>query len=128
GRHDDRRADRHGGDRLHDRHHRHLCASRQHRVRRIDPPDPRGSHPMIRARTLVATLLALVAAGGAFAAGADLGQAAKQATNWTAISMFGAFVLLTLWITKRAAARTRSAAEFYTAGGGITGFQNGLAI
>ncbi|MGZ5784541.1 MAG: sodium:solute symporter family transporter, partial [Ramlibacter sp.] len=83
---------------------------------------------MIRVRTVIATLLALVAAGGAIAAGADLGQAAKQATNWTAISMFGAFVLLTLWITKRAAARTRSAAEFYTAGGGITGFQNGLAI
>src|SRR5690606_3235851 len=38
------------------------------------------------------------------------------------------FVLLTLWITKWAAARTRSAADFYTAGGGITGFQNGLAI
>ena len=40
----------------------------------------------------------------------------------------GAFVLATLWITKWAASRTRSAADFYTAGGGITGFQNGLAI
>src|SRR4029079_7544129 len=34
----------------------------------------------------------------------------------------------TLFITKWAAARTKSAAVFYTAGGGITGFQNGLAI
>jgi cation/acetate symporter len=34
----------------------------------------------------------------------------------------------TLFITKWAAARTKSAADFYTAGGGITGFQNGLAI
>jgi cation/acetate symporter len=69
-----------------------------------------------------------VAAGGAHAAGADLGQAAKQATNWTAIIMFGAFVAGTLWITKWAAAKTKSASDFYTAGGGITGFQNGLAI
>ncbi len=64
----------------------------------------------------------------ALAAGGDLGQAEKQATNWTAIGMFGVFVLFTLWITKWAASRTKSAADFYTAGGGITGFQNGLAI
>ena len=62
------------------------------------------------------------------AAGADLGQAVKQATNWTAISMFAGFVVLTLFITKWAAAKTKSASDFYTAGGGITGFQNGLAI
>jgi cation/acetate symporter len=60
---------------------------------------------------------------------ADLpGQTVKQATNWTAIGMFAVFVLFTLYITKWAAARTRSAADFYNAGGGITGFQNGLAI
>ncbi|ANQ84117.1 acetate permease [Azoarcus olearius] len=64
----------------------------------------------------------------AFAAGADLGQAEKQATNWTAIIMFAVFVVATLFITKWAAAKTKSAADFYTAGGGITGFQNGLAI
>ncbi|WP_428579481.1 cation acetate symporter [Piscinibacter sp.] len=68
------------------------------------------------------------AAGAALAAGADLGQAQKQATNWTAIGMFGVFVIFTLFITKWAASRTKSAADFYTAGGGITGFQNGLAI
>ncbi len=79
-------------------------------------------------RITLALALSLAAAGLANAAGADLGQAAKQATNWTAISMFGGFVLLTLWITKMAAAKTKSAADFYTAGGGITGFQNGLAI
>jgi cation/acetate symporter len=75
---------------------------------------------------LAAALPLLVAV--AHAAGADLGQAQKQATNWTAIGMFGMFVLFTLFITKWAAARTRSASDFYTAGGGITGFQNGLAI
>jgi len=72
------------------------------------------------------TLAAL--AGVALAAGADLGTTQKQATNWTAITMFAVFVLFTLWITKWAAARTKTAADFYTAGGGITGFQNGLAI
>ncbi|WP_301277958.1 cation acetate symporter [Dechloromonas sp.] len=70
----------------------------------------------------------LAAAGAAYAAGADLGQAEKQATNWTAIVMFGLFVGGTLYITKWAAAKTKSAADFYTGGGGITGFQNGLAI
>ena len=64
----------------------------------------------------------------AWAAGADLGQAEKQPTNWTAIGMFGVFVMGTLFITKRAASKTKSASDFYTAGGGITGFQNGLAI
>jgi cation/acetate symporter len=38
------------------------------------------------------------------------------------------FVAGTLYITKWAAAKTKSAADFYTGGGGITGFQNGLAI
>ncbi len=77
---------------------------------------------------LLAALTLLAAGGAALAAGADLGQADKQPTNWTAIGMFAAFVVGTLFITKWAAAKTKSAADFYTAGGGITGFQNGLAI
>jgi cation/acetate symporter len=67
-------------------------------------------------------------AGLAQAAGADLGQAVQQPTNWTAISMFAGFVVFTLFITKWAAGKTKSASDFYTGGGGITGFQNGLAI
>ena len=63
----------------------------------------------------------------ALAAGAIDGGA-KQAINWTAIGMFVAFVGLTLGITYWAAKQTASAADFYSAGGGITGFQNGLAI
>ncbi|WP_295007673.1 cation acetate symporter [uncultured Dechloromonas sp.] len=77
---------------------------------------------------ILSAVAALALVGGAYAAGADLGQAQKQATNWTAIAMFGLFVGFTLYITKLAAARTKSAADFYTGGGGITGFQNGLAI
>ncbi|APW47543.1 cation acetate symporter [Rhodoferax antarcticus] len=77
----------------------------------------------------IVTLLALFGVSAfAWGAGADLGQAEKQPTNWVAIGMFGAFVVFTLFVTKWAASKTKSAADFYTAGGGITGFQNGLAI
>jgi len=79
-------------------------------------------------RNGIGLMLGLLVAGAAMAAGADLGQTTKQATNWVAIAMFAGFVGITLFITKWAASRTRSAADFYTAGGGITGFQNGLAI
>ena len=79
------------------------------------------------AQTLIGAL-ALTALGAAHAAGGDLGQTDKQPTNWIAIGMFLLFVVATLGITKWAAGRTKSAADFYTAGGGISGFQNGLAI
>jgi cation/acetate symporter len=45
-----------------------------------------------------------------------------------AISMFIIFVGLTLYITYWASKRTKTTKSFYTAGGEITGFQNGLAI
>ncbi|MBF0439632.1 MAG: cation acetate symporter, partial [Magnetococcales bacterium] len=48
--------------------------------------------------------------------------------NMTAIIMFFIFVAVTLGITYWAASRTKTAKDFYAAGGGITGFQNGLAI
>ncbi len=83
---------------------------------------------LFKSRSALALLAWLAVSANAFAAGPDVGQAAKQPTNWTAIVMFAIFVGVTLWITKWAATRTKSAADFYTAGGGITGFQNGLAI
>jgi cation/acetate symporter len=55
-------------------------------------------------------------------------RGAGEPINWPAIAMFAAFIALTLAITRWAARRTRTASDFYTAGGGITGFQNGLAI
>ena len=61
------------------------------------------------------------------AAGAVEGGA-QQATNWHAIIMFILFVCLTLGITYWAAKRTKPPPQFYSAGGGITGFQNGIAI
>ena len=73
------------------------------------------------------TALALLFPIPAFAAALE-GEAQRQPLNLVAILMFVAFVGLTLWITKAAAARTRTASDFYTAGGGISGFQNGLAM
>ena len=46
----------------------------------------------------------------------------------SAIFMFVIFVLFTLGITVWASKRTKTTKDFYAAGGGITGFQNGLAI
>lgn len=63
-----------------------------------------------------------------FASGAIEGEIEKQALNMSAIVMFLLFVGGTLGITYWAAKRTKSAKDFYTAGGGITGFQNGMAI
>ncbi len=52
----------------------------------------------------------------------------KQDLNFSAIFMFFLFVAATLAITYWASKQTKSASDFYTAGGGISGFKNGLAI
>jgi len=78
------------------------------------------------ARFLIAA--ALLAASPALFADALTGDVQKQATNWTAISMFVVFIIFTMGITKWAAKRNTSTSDYYTAGGSITGFQNGLAI
>jgi len=71
-------------------------------------------------------LLALLP--GAALADALTGAVQKQATNYQAIIMFVVFVAATLGITYWASKRTRSRNDYYTAGGNITGFQNGLAM
>ena len=70
----------------------------------------------------------LAATVTAFAAGGAIEGVQKQPVNISAIVMFMIFVVATLGITYWASTRTKSTADFYTAGGGITGFQNGLAI
>ncbi|CNC85947.1 cation acetate symporter [Yersinia pseudotuberculosis] len=56
------------------------------------------------------------------------GEVHRQPLNIQAIVMFLLFVGGTLYITYWASKRTRSRQDYYTAGGRITGFQNGLAI
>jgi cation/acetate symporter len=76
----------------------------------------------------IITALALLGFSALSLAADAVGATEKQATNWHAIIMFCIFVTLTMGITYWAASRTKTTADFYTAGGGITGFQNGLAI
>ncbi|RYG70757.1 cation/acetate symporter ActP [bacterium] len=57
----------------------------------------------------------------------------KQSTelgnlSYVAVAFFVFFIGVTLAITFWAAKKTKTASEFYSAGGGISGFQNGLAL
>jgi cation/acetate symporter len=69
-----------------------------------------------------------IAAGRTHAAGAIDGEVVRSALNPSAIALFLAFVGVTLFISWWASQRTRTSGEFYTAGGQITGMQNGAAI
>ena len=86
-------------------------------------------------RILKNALLAMLASASLLAA--NLSRAADAAAgavpaeppiNWHAVVMFIIFVAITLVITYWAATRTKTATDFYAAGRGITGFQNGMAI
>ncbi len=75
------------------------------------------------------SLLALLCyAPSLLAADALTGEVHRQPVNYQAIAMFVVFVAFTLGITWWASRRTRSRSDYYTAGGNITGFQNGLAM
>ncbi len=76
----------------------------------------------------LALISTTLTAPAALAAGSLDGNVQQQALNIPAIVMFLAFVAATLAITWWASRRTRSASDYYAAGGNITGFQNGLAI
>ncbi|GGU56961.1 cation acetate symporter [Pseudomonas laurentiana] len=79
-------------------------------------------------RRLASLGLASLLLSPAAAFAAPIVVAEKQPINLHAIGMFFVFVLGTLMITWWAARQTKSTSDFYTAGGGISGFQNGLAI
>lgn len=63
-----------------------------------------------------------------FGAGFELGEVSQKFLNITAITMFLLFVLATLFITYYSNKKSQSKSGFYTAGGNITGMQNGMAI
>jgi cation/acetate symporter len=83
---------------------------------------------MKRCVKLIGGVLAAFIACDAMAAAEVLEKVQKQPLNTTAIVMFLAFVVATLGITFWAASKTKSMKDFYNAGGGISGFQNGLAL
>ncbi len=72
-------------------------------------------------KLLLASWLLLMSSGAVHAAGT--GEA-----NTSAIVMFLIFIAGTMGITYWAAKRTQTTSDFYTAGGGLSGLQNGLAI
>jgi cation/acetate symporter len=73
-------------------------------------------------------LASLALSSTAWAAEGVGGEVKRQPLNVEAIIMFVLFVGATLYITYWASKRTRSRQDYYTAGGQITGLQNGLAI
>lgn len=71
-------------------------------------------------------IISLLFFGYSYGASLDL-NGAKSELNIVAIVMFAIFVLATLGITYYSNKLSKSASGFYTAGGNITGFQNGMA-
>src|SRR6476659_5321520 len=48
--------------------------------------------------------------------------------HWLTFVIFAVVIAITMYVTYIAARRVRSASDFYTAGGGVSGLQNGWAI
>jgi cation/acetate symporter len=48
--------------------------------------------------------------------------------RWLTFAVFAAIISVTMYVTYVAAKRVKSAADFYAAGGGVSGLQNGWAI
>jgi cation/acetate symporter len=48
--------------------------------------------------------------------------------KWLTFLVFGAIIAVTMYVTFVAAKRVKTAADFYAAGGGVSGLQNGWAI
>jgi cation/acetate symporter len=48
--------------------------------------------------------------------------------KWLTFLVFGAIISVTMYVTYVAAKRVKTAADFYAAGGGVSGLQNGWAI
>ncbi len=82
-------------------------------------------------RSLWSVILAVALAclpSEALAVGSIDGDVERQALNPTAIILFLVFVASTLGVSYWASRKTRDSKDFYTAGGQITGLQNGTAI
>ena len=48
--------------------------------------------------------------------------------RWLTFVVFGAIIAVTMYVTYLAAKRVKNVADFYAAGGGVSGLQNGWAI
>jgi hypothetical protein len=79
-------------------------------------------------QSLVAMLPAVLHAHDVFASAAATPAAVPDQHRWLTFAVFAAVIGLTMMVTYIAAKRVRTPADFYTAGGGISGIQNGWAI
>src|SRR6202142_219993 len=74
-------------------------------------------------------IIALCAAVPLLAAPALAQQAGvDDKYRWLTFTVFAVVIAVTMYVTYLAAKRVRSASDFYAAGGGVTGLQNGWAI
>ena len=71
---------------------------------------------------------ALLAVAALSARAAFAQTAAAPDYRWLTLVVFAVIIAITMYVTYLAAKRVRSASDFYTAGGGVSGFQNGWAI
>jgi cation/acetate symporter len=73
-------------------------------------------------------LVALTAVCGAFSVPAFAQSGVGEGYQWLTFTTFAVVIAITMYVTYLAAKRVRSASDFYTAGGGVSGLQNGWAI
>ena len=72
--------------------------------------------------------MALLAAASLPCAPAFAQAGVVASYRWLTLTVFAAVIALTMYVTYLAARRVHSASDFYTAGGGVSGLQNGWAI
>src|SRR5512139_2094862 len=81
----------------------------------------------LSSRTKAFTLVGIAAIGLTALPALAQGAVAPE-YRWLTFMVFAAIISLTMYVTYLAAKRVKSASDFYTAGGGVTGMQNGWAI
>src|ERR1700733_11709760 len=77
-------------------------------------------------RVPLAGLLGVAALGASFASHAQ--SAVGEGKGSITFIVFAVIIAITMYVTYLAAKRVRSASDFYTAGGAVSGWQNGWAI
>jgi len=73
-------------------------------------------------------ILAVLGAALGLASGSAFAQAVPPEFKYLTFIVFGAIIGVTMFVTYLASKKTKTAADFYTAGGGVSGLQNGWAI
>jgi len=89
---------------------------------------PAATAPAAPVTPALATSAAQTAAPAAAVPAAPVKKKELKANKVITLSMFAVIISITLGVVIWAARKTKTAADFYAAGGGITGTQNGWAI